>query len=227
MGIGDRDDAGPALDAADASALERCVRDGGIAIFPADTVYGICCDPSDERAVARLYELKGRTPRRAAAIMFFDLALALRTLEPLPRAERAALAALLPGAVTLLLGNPRALFAAASGEDPATLGLRVPALPPRLAALAAVGVPVMQSSANLSGGADARELAGVPERLRNGADLVLDGGPLPGKPSTVVDLRGLESGGEWTVLREGALASAEVARALTGAAVRPAVGPPC
>jgi len=208
-----------ALGLADARALEQCVRDGGLAIFPTDTVYGICCDPRDERAVARLYELKGRPAQRAAAVMFFDLALALAGLEPLAVGERTALAALLPGAVTLLLRNPRERFAAACGADRATLGLRVPALPERLAALAAVRVAVMQSSANRSGGTDARELAAVPERLRRGVDLVLDGGRLPGTPSTVVDLRGLADGGGWSVLREGALTRAGVERALAGTAL--------
>jgi L-threonylcarbamoyladenylate synthase len=74
--------------------------------------------------------------------------------------------------------------------------------------------PVLQSSANRAGGADARALAEVPEEIRTGADLVLDGGPLPGTPSTVVDLRGYESGGTWKVLRTGAVAPAEVATVL-------------
>jgi L-threonylcarbamoyladenylate synthase len=72
----------------------------------------------------------------------------------------------------------------------------------------------MQSSANISGEADARTLAAVPRRLRDRADLVLDGGELPGTPSTVVDLRRYAAGGGWRVLREGALSQAAVARAL-------------
>ncbi|HEX7609201.1 MAG TPA: Sua5/YciO/YrdC/YwlC family protein, partial [Solirubrobacteraceae bacterium] len=111
---------------------------------------------------------------------------------------------------TLLLENPARHFAAACGSDPSTLGLRVPLLGQRLAALAAVAVPVMQSSANLSGRPDARTLAAVPQRLRDGADLVLDGGELPGTPSTVIDLRGYAAGRGWSVLREGALPRAAV-----------------
>ena len=72
--------------------------------------------------------------------------------------------------------------------------------------LADVAVPVLQSSANASGGADARRLADVPEPIRAGADLVLDGGELPGTPSTVVDLRGYEDSGAWTVVRAGLVA---------------------
>jgi L-threonylcarbamoyladenylate synthase len=193
------------LGAADALALERCVAAGGVAVFPADTVYGLACDPGSAGAVARLYELKGRPPRKPAAVMFFALERALAALPELGPRTRAAAQALLPGALTLLLSNPEQRFALACGPDPGTLGLRVPALSGAIAALGAVAVPVLQSSANLSGGADARTLGEVDPALRAGADLVLDGGPLPGTPSTVLDLRAYESDGTWAVLREGAL----------------------
>lgn len=205
---------------ADARRLQECVLAGGVAVFPTDTVYGVCCDPEDRDAVARLYELKGRPAARAAAVMFFSAQRAIEELTELAAAERAALQALLPGPVTLLLANPARRFAPACGTDPATLGLRVPLLPERLAALASVTVPVMQSSANVSGRPDAPTLAAVPRRLREDADLVLDGGELPGTPSTVVDLRGFAAGRGWSVLREGALSRAAVGRLLDPA--RPA-----
>lgn len=185
-----------------AAELERCIRAGGVVVFPSDTVYGLACDPSSELAVGRLYALKGRPPGKPAAVMFFALAPALAGLPELGARTRGALERLLPGGVTLLLPNPRRRFPLACGPDPATLGLRVPDVP----ALAAVGAPVLQSSANSSGGADARRLADVPEQIRAGADLVLDGSDLPGIPSTVVDLRGYEDGGGWAVLRAGLVA---------------------
>jgi L-threonylcarbamoyladenylate synthase len=193
------------LGESDARRLEESLANGGVAVFPADTVYGVCCDPDNAQAVRRLYELKGRPAERPAAIMFFALETALSTLSELQDAERAALRALLPGPVTLLLPNPRLRFGPACGPDPATLGVRVPRLPTRLAILRSVGRPAMQSSANLSGETDARRLTDVPESIRAGADLLLDGGELPGTPSTVVDLRNYRQAGEWRVLREGAL----------------------
>src|SRR5690349_13508707 len=179
----------------DAEALRECVAGGGVAVFPADTVYGLCCDPENERAVARLYELKGRPRERAAAVMFFALDAAFAALAELDVEQRAAAARLLPGRVTVLLDNPRERYAAACGGDPRTLGLRVPALPPALAALEALAVALLQSSANLSGGADARRVAEIPQSIRDGAELVLDGGTLPGVPSTVVDLRATTAAG--------------------------------
>ena len=69
---------------------------------------------------------------------------------------------------------------------------------------------MLQSSANLAGGPDARRLEDVPEAIRRGADLVFDGGELPGTPSTVVDLRGYERGGEWRIVRAGAVPEAVI-----------------
>jgi L-threonylcarbamoyladenylate synthase len=193
-----------------AEAFERCIADGGVVLFGADTVYGLACDPRSTAAVARLYELKGRPADKPAAVMFFAMAPALAALSRLGSRTRTAVEALLPGALTLLLRNPDRLFSLACGPDPATLGLRVPVLP----ALAGVRVPVLQSSANLSGGSDPRALADVDARMRDGADLVLDGGTLPGTPSTVVDLRSYEADGAWSVLREGAVPGDELARLL-------------
>lgn len=203
-----------ALDDDAAERLRECIEQGGVAVFPSDTVYGVCCDPDDEQAARRLYELKGRPAARSCAVMFFSLEDALNRLDDLHGSERDVLHALLPGPVTLLLANRSHRFAPACRVDPGTVGLRVPALSGGLESLASVGVPVLQSSANLSGEPDARRLEDVPARLREGADLVLDGGELPGTPSTVVDLRDLDEEGRWYVLREGAMPREEVERAI-------------
>jgi L-threonylcarbamoyladenylate synthase len=203
-----------ALTAEDAATFSRCISVGGIAVFPADTVYGLACEPDSPEAVDRLYRLKRRRPDKPAAVMFFALDLALAALPELGQRTSTALHALLPGAVTLLLPNPSRRFPLACGPDPEALGLRVPEWPPALAALGDVSWPVLQSSANVAGGPDARRLDDVPETIRARADLVLDGGELPGTPSTVVDLRGFERDGRWSVVREGAVSAARVAAAL-------------
>lgn len=176
---------------ADAIALGACVAAGGVAVFPADTVYGLACDPDDENAIAKLYALKGRAPDKPSATMYFDL-------ESVPAAGEqtdAVVRRLLPGGVTLIL--------------PGGLGVRVPFLAP-------VGRPIMQSSANFSGGPDARRLEDVPQAIRDAADLVIDGGELPGTPSTVIDLRAFEASGDWSILREGAVPAATVAAHIKG-----------
>ncbi|HYF28627.1 MAG TPA: Sua5/YciO/YrdC/YwlC family protein [Baekduia sp.] len=204
----------PLITPEQAATFERCMAVGGVAIFPADTVYGVACEPESDEAVQRIYELKGRPPQKPAAVMFFQLELALAALPALEPRTAAALEELLPGAITVLLPNPERRFPLPCGPDPMTLGLRVPALPRSCEALETVRWPVVQTSANLAGGPDARRLSDVPQVLRDGADLLLDGGELPGTPSTVVDLREFEQDGTWTVVREGAVPASDIAQTL-------------
>ncbi len=204
------------LTAEDAATFERCMAVGGVAVFPADTVYGLACDPATADAVARLYALKGRPVAKASAVMLFSVELAFASLPELGERERAAMEAVMPGGVTVLLHNPAHRFPLACAGDPATLGLRVPALPPAAAALHAVRWPVLQSSANRAGGPEARRCGDVDEHLRAAADLVLDGGELPGTASTVIDLRAFADGGDWEIVRHGMVADEVVADALSG-----------
>jgi L-threonylcarbamoyladenylate synthase len=160
--------------------------------------------------VERLYLLKRRRPSKPSAVMFFDVEPALASLPELGARTGAALRALLPGRVTALLPNPAERFPLACGDEPRTLGLRVP----EIGRFAGVRAPVLQSSANRAGSADPRRLDEVPELFKAAADLVLDGGELPGIPSTVIDLRRYEDSLEWSIVRHGAVAAAEVAAAL-------------
>jgi L-threonylcarbamoyladenylate synthase len=202
----------------DAKRLQECLAGDGVALIPTDTVYGLACNPESETALRRIYELKGRPPLKPAAVMFFALEPGLESLSDLGPRMRTALSALLPGPVTLLLENSSRRFPLAcdpgAGGGAGLLGLRVPLFQGPLAALVGVGVPAAQSSANFSGGADPRDLQSVPIELREGVDLVLDGGPLPGVASTVIDLSEYEQGGRWRIVREGPLDAVTVAAAL-------------
>jgi len=194
--------------------FERCIAVGGVALFPADTVYGLATEPDSREGDERLYRLKGRSAETPAAVMFFDLGLALAALPELGARTREAIERLLPGALTLLVPNQARRFPLACGPAPERLGLRVPLLEGALAPLAAVRWPVLQSSANRSGGRDAARVADVDEELRAGVDLILEGGELPGTPSTVVDLTSYEQDGSWELIREGAIPREAVVRCL-------------
>ncbi|HEX3872902.1 MAG TPA: L-threonylcarbamoyladenylate synthase [Solirubrobacteraceae bacterium] len=189
------------------SALARCVGAGGVVVFPADTVYGLGCDPENAAAVGRLYELKGRAGDKPAAVMWGTVDGLLADVDDLGRRTRLAVERLLPGRVTLLVENRRGRFPLAGGR---LLGVRVPS-----GGLDLEG-PLLQSSANVAGGPDARRLADVPRAIRDGADLVLDGGDLPGVPSTVVDLSDYESAGAWRLVRVGAVGAEDVRDRLAG-----------
>lgn len=213
----------------DALRLEECLAGDGVAVIPTDTVYGLACNPDSKRAVRRLYELKGRPSFKPAAVMFFALDPALRALPELGKRTHAAMRALLPGPVTLLLANPCRRFPLAclpalrgvgpSGRDPSgarpdVLGVRVPSFDGPLAALSDVSISALQSSANLSGNSAPRRFEDVPALLRAAADLALDGGELPGAASTVIDLSDYEHSGSWRIVRDGPLQRALLERLL-------------
>ncbi len=191
------------------SALERCVARGGVAVFPADGLYGLACDPLDAGAIARIHRLKGRDDGKPAAVMYFS-PLALRELVAgLGPRTAAAVSALLPGPVTLVVANPERRYPLACREDRERLGLRLLAGP-----LAGAMCPVFQTSANVSGESAPARFAEVPEAILAGADLAIDGGELTGLPSTVVDVAAIEEDGGWAILRQGALSEGDLASAL-------------
>jgi L-threonylcarbamoyladenylate synthase len=146
--------------------------------------------------------------------MFFSLGSALAALGDIPPRTREATTSLLPGPVTLVLPNPRRLYPLACGPERERIGVRVPALGGALAPMCTAAVAVLQSSANPSGGRDPRRLEDVEPRLLEGVDVALDGGELPGTPSTVVDLTRYEDGGAYEVLREGAVPPSRLAELL-------------
>jgi len=196
------------------ASFEACIRGGGVALFGADTLYGLACDPSDADAVARIHELKGRDEGKPSAVMFFA-PLELREVLSMsgPR-TRDAIGALLPGPVTLVVDNPRGLYPLACREDPARLGVRLIEGP-----LAGARVAIFQTSANRSGEPAPRRLEDVDPAIRGGVDLEIDSGGIGGEPSTVVDLTRIEDG-EWSVLRSGALSRPELEKALRAAGTR-------
>lgn len=194
--------------------FQEVVAEGGVALFPTDTVYGLGTHPDSVEGVHRLYWIKGRSPDRPAAVLFFQLERALAEFPDLGPKTNEALARLLPGPVTVLLPNHATRFPLACGSEPSRVGLRVPELGERLAKLADVTVPILQSSANPTGERDPRSLDQVDARIRHGVDVEIDAGVLPGTPSSVIDLTRYEQSGEYDVLREGALSADEIGATL-------------
>jgi L-threonylcarbamoyladenylate synthase len=190
-------------------ALERCIAGGGVAIFPSDGLYGLACDPLNAEAIARIHRLKGRDDGKPSAVMYFS-PLAMRELvaELGPRTA-GVVSVLLPGPVTLIVANPKRRYQLACREDPERLGIRLIGGP-----LAGMMCPIFQTSANLSGEYAPARFEEVPESIRDGADLAIDAGELPGIPSTVVDITAIDEDGSWRVLRDGALSPGDLTSAL-------------
>ena len=199
----------PAGSAAAAEAA-RVLAAGGLVAFPTETVYGLGAAATNGRAVARLYEAKGRPAFNPLIVHVTDRAAA----QPLARfdadAERLALA-LWPGPLTLVL--PKA--AACPVADLATAGLdsvavRVPDHAVARAILAAFDGPLVAPSANRSGHVSPTTAEHVAADLSGRIDLIIDGGATPvGIESTIVACLG-----EPSLLRPGGLPRAAIERAL-------------
>jgi L-threonylcarbamoyladenylate synthase len=191
------------------TGLELCIAAGGVAVFPADGLYGLACDPLNAAAIERIHCIKGRDDGKPSAVLYFS-PLAMRELvEELEPATRAAVGALLPGPVTAVVANPGRRYPLACREDPERLGVRLIDGP-----LAGAMCPVFQTSANLSGEPAPGRFEEVPESIVEGADLAIDGGELPGLPSTVVDVAAIDEDGGWRILRDGAVSPGDIASSL-------------
>jgi L-threonylcarbamoyladenylate synthase len=190
--------------------------DGGVAIFPTDTVYAIGCDPARPDAIERIHQIKGRPSEKPSAVMFFS-PLAMRELvAALGPRTRDAMGALLPGPVTLVVDNPERRYPHAGGATPERLGVRLIDGP-----FAGAECAIFQTSANRSGEPAPSRFEDIHPKIRDAVDLAIDGGVLGGEPSSVVDLSGIEGNGGWSVLREGAMSQAELERRLAGAGLAP------
>ena len=198
--------AGPARE-----ALEDCVDQGGVAVFPADTLYGLGCDPSSAAAIERIRSLKGRDEAKPSAVMFFAPFAMRELLSTVGPRTRESLGRLLPGAVTLVVHNPQRLYPLANRSRPERLGIRLIEGP-----LAGAACAILQTSANRSGERAPSRFDRIDPAILDGADLAIDGGDLGGEASTVVDLTALDLDGSWSVLRDGAVSRDRIATSLGG-----------
>ena len=171
------------------SEAARLLRDGGLVAFPTETVYGLGGDATNERAVAAIFEAKGRPQFNPLISHVLDATEAKRFVEWNDVAEKLA-ARFWPGPLTFVLprskDSPIALLASA-GLD--TVAIRAPAHPVAQALIRAAGRPLAAPSANRSGAVSPTRAQHVAESLGERVPLILDGGPcLVGVESTVIDL---------------------------------------
>ena len=175
------------------------IGEGRPVVLPTDTVYGLCTSPLAPESLSRL---KQRTPDQPIALLAAQVDILLELVPELPEDV---LRKLLPGRLTLIFPNPELRFPLLAGSRPDTIGVRVPELRGAAQRIVTRAGAVAATSANLHGGPDPRRLDEVAAEIRSEAVLI-DGGELPGTPSTVVDLTGPKP----RILREGAVPAREL-----------------
>jgi L-threonylcarbamoyladenylate synthase len=206
------------MDEPDALAIPGALVDAAVAalrrgkpiVMPFDTVYGLAADPYHSDHARGLYEVKGRPNLQPTALVARDVDYLLECVPELRGRAATFARLLLPGPVTLVLANPARRFRWLTGDNPDTIGVRVPELAGAGAEILARVGALAATSANQPGKPDPSTVAAVPPEIRSRVGAVVDGGELPGTPSTVIDL----SGPTPLILREGALPATEALRRL-------------
>ena len=163
------------------------LRDGGVVIFPTDTVMGVGVDALNAAAVSRLFEIKQREPNNPLPVLLPDKsALDLFALN-VNNVARNLASNLWPGGLTLIL-NADPKLASSIQSTNGTVGFRVPDHPVTLELLRRFGGPITGTSANLSGEDAPSDSGGLDSRLVDRGDIVVPGAGSPdGLPSTVMD----------------------------------------
>jgi L-threonylcarbamoyladenylate synthase len=188
---------------ADIQRAVELLRRGGVVAIPTDTVYGLAASLDHPLAIERIFSIKGRSGTKAIPILVSDLAVVERLAERLSPSARKLAERYWPGALTIVV-DANEIVPEAIVRGGTTVGVRMPNNADALAIIAAAGGALAVTSANRSGGAEARSAEEVRIKLGGRVDFVVDGGPSPaGSPSTVVEA----TTEPVRVLRHGALES--------------------
>jgi L-threonylcarbamoyladenylate synthase len=199
------------------STVEQAIaalRAGEPVVLPFDTVYGLAARPDSDEPVRKLYALKGRVHTQPSALVAASLD-ALLDAAPELREGLVRVRDLLPGPYTFILPNPARRFRWLTGENPDAIGVRIPALEGAAKEVVHDVGLVVATSANHPGDGDPATFEEVPEDIRRGAGAAVDGGPVAGVASTVIDVTGAEP----RLIRRGTASPDEALRRL-GATVR-------
>jgi len=160
----------------------KSIKSGKVVVCPTDTVYGLICDATNQKAVKKIILLKKRSPQKPIPIFVKDIKMAKRFAK-IDKKQEIFLKKVWPGAVTAVLKSKK-------GKN--TIGIRIPDYKLLLGLAEQLKVPLTESSANISGKPASTKIKEVLKQFKNQKyqpDLVLDVGNLPkAKPSTVIDL---------------------------------------
>lgn len=198
--------AGRSID--DLAGAVSLLKAGGVVAMPTDTLFGLGADVSNEAALQKVFDIKGRPADLALPVLVSDWKQVPLVAERFTEAHRQLAAAFWPGCLTLVLPRARTLPPLiTAGRD--TVAVRMPDHWVPLALAFELGRPITGTSANRSGQPNLETIQEVKEELGDAVDLVIAEGPEPeGRQSTIVDL----TSGYPELLREGAASFAEVER---------------
>lgn len=164
----------------------ECLRDGGVIIYPTDTVYGLGCDLFNKRGIERIYEIKKRSRKQPLSFVCGDLKDISKYALVSDYAYKT-MRRLLPGPYTFILQASR-LVPKIILPKRQTTGIRVPDHPTCLAIVRELGQPIISTSVKTDAGELMTDPLVIRERFGHCVDMVIDGGIIPAVPSSVISL---------------------------------------
>jgi tRNA threonylcarbamoyl adenosine modification protein (Sua5/YciO/YrdC/YwlC family) len=192
--------------------IVKCLQAGAVVALPTDTFYGLAVDPVNLRAVESIYEIKSRLKHKPLSLLIAEVSQAYDIARDLGNTFDKLAERFWPGPLTVIV-RAGAKLPLRSTANTGNVALRVPDAAIARAVVAAFGLPVTATSANLQGVPECTYAACVRDQIGDRIPLIVDGGPTARSThTTIVDLSA--GGDSWQILREGAIATHEIALAL-------------
>ncbi len=192
--------------------VARCLESGMVVALPTDTFYGLAVDPVNLRAVEQIYELKTRAKHKPLSLLIADLAQAYELVREISSVFDCLAETFWPGPLTIIVKAGSRLPLRVTAQT-GNVALRVPEATIARAVVKQLGLPITATSANVAGAPECTHARCVREQLGDQLPLIVDGGPTArSQPTTIVDLSG--GADSWTIVREGAIPTYDIAMAL-------------
>jgi len=168
------------------SRIVELLRQGGIVVYPTDTIYGLGCDIFNSKGIKRIFQVKQRDPRKPFSFICSDISDVANYCQVSNFAYKI-LKRHLPGPYTFVLEATRQVPGLLTTKQK-TVGIRIPDNPIALAIVRELGHPLITTSANTSGDDPVNDPVEIESRFGKSIDMVVDGGVLMGDSSTVISL---------------------------------------
>ena len=184
----------------------KIIKDGGIVIFPTDTVYGIGTNALDEKAVKKLYEIKKRPLNKPISLLVANIEMIESVVKDITDIEYKIIKAFLPGPLTIILKKKDSIpdIVTANGD---TVGIRIPDNEIARKLIEYANVPIAAPSANISGEPSGTNINNIKKFFDEKVDCIIDGGESKlGLASTIVQV----IDGIPHILRQGSITSEQI-----------------
>jgi L-threonylcarbamoyladenylate synthase len=192
--------------------IVSCIKSGKVVGIPTDTFYGLAVDPVNLRAVERIYEIKARLKHKPLSLLIANLEQAYGLVREMDANFDRLAERFWPGPLTLIV-RAGSRLPLRSTSNTGNVALRVPDSAIPRAIVDRFGLPITATAANLQGAPECNYAACVRDQIGDRIPLIVDGGPTGRSvPTTIVDLSAGD--GSWQILREGAIATHQIALAL-------------